>query len=278
MRVDTLRYLLGHMGGDEVIVVGGTEETAGREREIARAVLADRSVRALEMVFVYPGGPGSAGRSTELILRMIDSTTRDYIAICGGVTQVLGHVLSRQDHLDYLALRIPAGRADYTLMTDSYRIPIRIDRRDTGPAVHACMKEVAEDWLSGPHFELTVSGTPASFMGEFIFVEEEALSKAGIGARKREKVCYDRLAEINREVAARTGASNEYFYSATYRRVRDLHYVTAVAARRRLRCCWLCGRPSPNADGGPSTSSRSSPSREGIWERRRSASNGTAKR
>jgi hypothetical protein len=224
--IATLRYLLGNMGGDEVIVVGGTEKTAGREREIARAVLADRSVRALEMVFVYPRDRGAMQWPIELAVRIIDSTTLDYIAICGGVTQVLGHILSHQDHVDHLSLDVPAGRDGYTLITDSYRIPIEIIRRGERPAVHACMKEVAADWLSCPYFDLTVSGVPASFMGEFIFVEEEALSHAGIDASERDRACYDCLAEIHRKVVARTGASPAFFYSGTYRKIRDFRYVT----------------------------------------------------
>ena len=218
-----MRYLRGHMGGDEVIVVAGSERTAGREREIARRVLAHPSVRALEMVFVQPGPRGPAGRSVDLRLRMVDSTTRDYLAVCGGVTQVLGRVLSRQDHLDFLGLPVEGGLSEYRLRTDRYRLPIRIEPREPGVGVQTCMKEVARDWLEGPHFDLEVSGTPAGFMGEFILVEHAGLAEPGDAARR--EAC-ELLAELHREVARRTGAGLGSFYAASYRKIGELRYRT----------------------------------------------------
>lgn len=85
------------------------------------------------------------------------------------------------------------------------------------------MKEVADAWLDGPRFDLEVSGTPASFLGEFILVEAGALPQPGSGMPRTD--CA-RLAEIHREVAARNGSSPETFYAGTYRRVRAFHYRT----------------------------------------------------
>jgi len=115
-------FVKGHCGWDAVTLLLEGSIPADRELEAALRILDGAADGGLEVGFLGPGeGAG------EIRVRMVDSTTRGWISMCGGMTQVIGKALVESSLRHHFKLDASAATLDVKLMTVSGVIPIHMD-------------------------------------------------------------------------------------------------------------------------------------------------------
>ncbi|MGH6634299.1 MAG: hypothetical protein ACREB0_13120, partial [Sphingopyxis sp.] len=122
MQVD---FVKGHCGWDVLTLLPAGQIPPERELEAALKILAPPLHGGLEVGFMGPGE-----RPGRINLRMVDSTSRGWIPMCGGMTQVIGKALVETFFRDRFEVDASAPRLSFELMTESGAIPINIDVRD----------------------------------------------------------------------------------------------------------------------------------------------------
>ena len=85
MQQETLQFVKGHCGWDSVTLLYGEDIPRGEEHRIAHTLLEQPCSGGVEIGFMYP--PEDEG---DIRLRIIDSTTRTWLPMCGGMSQVIG--------------------------------------------------------------------------------------------------------------------------------------------------------------------------------------------
>jgi len=85
MQVD---FVKGHCGFDVLTLIPEGQIPSGQELEAALKILDAPINGGIEV-----GILGEGNNPYEIRLRMIDSTSRDWIPMCGGMTQVIGKAL-----------------------------------------------------------------------------------------------------------------------------------------------------------------------------------------
>jgi hypothetical protein len=123
----TIDFVKGHAGFDEVILLYGDQVKPGAELEVGLPLLFKPSLGAVEAGFLYP-----AEKDGHIRIRMIDSTSCDYITMCGGLTQVLGKAVIETDIGKYYKIKESEPTTQIILETDSGTIPITIEVADGG--------------------------------------------------------------------------------------------------------------------------------------------------
>lgn len=114
-----------HAGWDECIFIYGDQLPKGGELTLGLSFLRRPSIRATEVGILYPSETEGRVR-----VRMIDDTKKDFIGMCGGLTQSLGKAIVETDIGERLGIRIMDGTNSVTLETDAELIPIKIDVSD----------------------------------------------------------------------------------------------------------------------------------------------------
>lgn len=122
MQVD---FVKGHCGWDALTLLPDGSIPPQQELEAALKILAAPINGGLEVGFL-----GRGERHGLIRLRMVDSTSRDWIAMCGGMTQVIGKALVETFFRDHFEVDTSAPRLKYELLTESGVIPIHIDLED----------------------------------------------------------------------------------------------------------------------------------------------------
>ena len=111
-----------HAEWDECIFIYGEQLPKGKELPLGLSFLRRPSVRGTEIGLLYPSEANGHVR-----VRIIDDTAKDFIGMCGGLTQSLGKAIVETDIGRRLGLHIVDGVNRVILDTDSGPIPIEID-------------------------------------------------------------------------------------------------------------------------------------------------------
>ena len=111
MKVD---FVKGHCGWDTVTLVRASQIARDQELEVALKILDAPVNGGLEVGFLGPGE-----QTDEIRLRMVESTTRTWTAMCGGMTQVIGKALVETFFRDLFKMDITQPKLFVKLMTDS---------------------------------------------------------------------------------------------------------------------------------------------------------------
>jgi hypothetical protein len=115
-------FVKGHCGWDVLTLVPDGEIPAGEELEAALKILAPPVDGGLEVGFLGRGdGPD------EIRLRMVDSTTRNWIPMCGGMSQVIGKALVETFFRDRFGVDTSRSGHVFKLITPSGAIPIHVE-------------------------------------------------------------------------------------------------------------------------------------------------------
>ena len=115
-----ISFIKGHMGGNEIILLNGEEIPPGRDLEVALQVLYPPNIRGHEVGLLYP-----AKGNDHLKVKIVGGISKEFISMCGGLTQVLGKALimtnlrqqlnlSTTDPITAVVLETPAGPAKIT--------------------------------------------------------------------------------------------------------------------------------------------------------------------
>lgn len=120
-----VRFVKGHCGWDTLTLVPTGQIPPEHELEAALKIIDIPVSGGLEVGFL-----GRGECEGEIRLRMAESTTRDWIAMCGGMTQVIGKALVETFFRDHFNLNLSGPTLSVKLVTDSGVIPIQIDIED----------------------------------------------------------------------------------------------------------------------------------------------------
>ena len=118
----TLDFVKGHAGFDEILLLYGDQCEPGTELEVGPPLLFKPSLGAVEAGFLYP-----PERDGDIKIRMIDSTSCNYITMCGGLTQVVGKAIVESDIGRYFNIKVTEPRTEVKIETDSGSIPITVE-------------------------------------------------------------------------------------------------------------------------------------------------------
>lgn len=122
MQVD---FVKGHCGWDTLTLLPEGSIPPQQELEAALKILAAPVYGGLEVGYL---GRGDA--PNRIRLRMVDSTSRNWIAMCGGMTQVIGKALVETFFRDHFEVDTSASRLSFELLTESGAIPIHVEVSD----------------------------------------------------------------------------------------------------------------------------------------------------
>ena len=117
-----VHFVKGHCGWDTVTLLLAGEIPPQQELEAALKIIDIPVSGGLEVGFM-----GRGEREGEIRLRMAESTTRNWIAMCGGMSQVIGKALVETGLGDHFNLNLSGPKLTVKLLTDSGVIPIEID-------------------------------------------------------------------------------------------------------------------------------------------------------
>lgn len=114
-------FVKGHCGWDAVTLLPAWQIPAGQELAIALKIIDAPVYGGLEIGFM---GPGDA--PDEIRLRIVDSTTRTWLPMCGGMTQIIGKALVETFFRDFFRVDVSELAGTFKLITDAGTIPIQI--------------------------------------------------------------------------------------------------------------------------------------------------------
>ena len=115
-------FLKGHMGGNEIVLVPRSMLGEGSELALGLKLLERPYVGGDQLGMLYQEAKG-AGLSSKIV----DINSRDYLPICGGMTQVLGKAHRDTNIAELFELDLPGPQEDLYLETDIGTFTIRTD-------------------------------------------------------------------------------------------------------------------------------------------------------
>ncbi|MCF8105847.1 MAG: hypothetical protein K9K64_10205 [Desulfohalobiaceae bacterium] len=215
MKQQAYRYVKGHCGWDSVTLLYGDEIPVGREHRIAHLLLDPPSHGGIEIGFMYP----PEGKE-DIRLRIIDSTTRTWLPMCGGMSQVIGLAAFQTDIQQHFHLRKKHPQTTIRIKTDSGLVPIDVGFKGDRPAAIKTRMPDYPDYLYDEGlFPVDVRGIPAMKCGYFLIFRLDDLQRAYPKAEFRHRgpgSDLELLAEIQSAYIRDQGLSASTLYSMIY--------------------------------------------------------------
>jgi hypothetical protein len=166
-------FVKGHCGWDCVTLIPAGTVPASRERDVALRIMGAPIDGGLEVGYI-----GRGERDNELRLRILDSTSRDWISMCGGMTQVIGKALLESSLQERFGIDTAVPARTVRLITDSSVIPLEI-RSEAGKTklTTSIMDGYAAYLYSLGVRPVTLRGVEGFDIGEFAVFDIEELEK-----------------------------------------------------------------------------------------------------
>jgi len=167
----TIDFVKGHCGWDVVTLVPEGQIPKSAELEAAIKILSAPVYGGLEVGFM-----GFGARPGEIALRIVNSTTKNWIPMCGGMTQVIGKALVETFMRDYFRVDASWPVLAVNLVTESGTIPIRIDVENgkVSSVMTTMDSYVSYAYRTGVE-PLSVRGVPLLRVGKFAVLDVAAL-------------------------------------------------------------------------------------------------------
>jgi len=132
--IPNIPFVKGHMGGNEIILLNRAD--LPRESELASGLTLLSSPHIggdqLGLLSDVEGGKG-------IEVKIVDINSRDYLPVCGGLTQVFGRAYAEFDLGELLGLGLEPGWERVDLAMTAGEFPVLVDRRDNGSKVVSVM-------------------------------------------------------------------------------------------------------------------------------------------
>ncbi len=162
----SIPFLKGHMGGNEIILAPRRVFPKESELELGLKVMEPPHIGGDQLGLLYEGSENSHLRA-----RIIDLNSRDYLPMCGGLTQVLGKAHRDINLPELFKLNFPEPGKDFFLETglDTFSIS-----NDDGGSVITDMSPFVEAIYDKGVEAGKVRGVQSFRVGDFFvtFVEE----------------------------------------------------------------------------------------------------------
>jgi len=172
-----LDYLKGHCGWDPVSLL--------LAEQIPEAEQLDTALKVLDVPVDGGIDVGLLGRTAtpnDIRLRVTDSSTRQWLAMCGGMTQVIGKALIETQLRDYFGINTAAPVVNVRLITDACVIPLTIEvSAGKATRVTSHMDSYLELTYSLGVRAIELLGVTALDVGEYLLMRVQDLEAAHAG-------------------------------------------------------------------------------------------------
>jgi len=168
-----LDFVKGHCGWDVVTLL--PEGTLSEREELAAAI---KIVGAPIDGGLEVGWLGSGAQPGEISLRMVNSTTKSWIPMCGGMTQVIGKALVETFLRDRFHVDVSQPSLTVKLMTPAGEIPIQIEIVDgRASSITTVMDRYLSYLYQGGLESLFLEGVPLLRAGKYAVIDVMALEE-----------------------------------------------------------------------------------------------------
>jgi len=228
-------FVKGHAGFDEIILLYGDQNERGTELELGLPLLFKPSLGAVEVGFLYP-----PERNGDIRIKMIDSTSCNYITMCGGLTQVLGKAIVESALGKYFKIKTTEPTTQITMETDSGTIPITVEvDRGEVKKVWSDLTAYVEECYSLGFRPVRVRGVNSVAVGikpprlEFLVTKMDELERAypEVDFWVRTQSSLDPLMNFYRTFMESEKIPSDFLYGAFY----DMHPETRGDGRAMFR-------------------------------------------
>ncbi|MBL8264957.1 hypothetical protein [Steroidobacter sp.] len=163
----SLYFVKGHCGWDVLSLLLAEQIPFDEQLTTALAVLDPPFSGGLEV-----GLLSAMARRNDLRLRITDSTTRQWVSMCGGMTQVIGKALIETQLGTRLGVDVSSPIIDVRLITDSCTIPIHIEAANgQATRVTTTMDSYVDLTYGLGVSDVSVQGVPAISAGEYLVID-----------------------------------------------------------------------------------------------------------
>ena len=115
-------FVKAHAGWDEIIFLYGEQLPDGKELEVGLSLLRRPSLRGTEVGILY-----QPEKSGDIRVKILDATSSDFVAMCGGLTQCLGKAVVETDIGARFNIKVTEPETEFVLETEAGPIPIRVE-------------------------------------------------------------------------------------------------------------------------------------------------------
>lgn len=172
-----LYYLKGHCGWDVLSLLLAEQIPEAEQLDIALKVLDMPVAGGLEV-----GLLGRTGTRNDIRLRLTDTATRQWLTMCGGMTQLIGKALVESQLRHYFGIDTAAPVLNVRLITDACVIPLTIEvSAGKATRVISHMDSYLELTYSIGVRAVEVHGVPALDVGEYMLIRVQDLEAAHPG-------------------------------------------------------------------------------------------------
>jgi hypothetical protein len=175
--MNRLYYLKGHCGWDVLSLL--------LAEQIPEAEQLDTALKVLDVPVAGGIDVGLLGRtatSNDIRLRITDSSTRQWLAMCGGMTQVIGKALVETRLRDYFGIDTAKPVVNVRLITDACVIPLTVEvSAGKATRVTSHMESYLELTYSIGVRPIELCGVSALDVGEYLLVRMQDLEAAHPG-------------------------------------------------------------------------------------------------
>ncbi len=161
------------MGGNEIVLVNRDDLPRDEELELGLKILNAPHVRGdqLGLLIEKPGEPNHVG------VKIVDNNSRDYLPVCGGLTQVFGRAYRELELGQLLDLDLQGGSDRVELKMDLGSFPVLTgpgpDSGDIASVMDSFLAEIYEKGVE----EGSVAGVTSYRVGHFFVTFTEEIKK-----------------------------------------------------------------------------------------------------
>ena len=213
-------FVKGHAGFDEIILLYGDQNEQGAELEVGLPLLFKPSLGAIEVGFLY-----APEKSGDMKVKIIDAVSRDYVTMCGGLTQVLGKAVVETDIGRYFKIKVTEPVTQITLETDSGLIPITVEvQHGAATKVWTNMKSYVEECYAACVKPVRIGHMHAVNVGinpprmEYLVTRVDELERAdpGVDFWAKTRPALDALMNLYHTFMENEKIRNDFLYGAFY--------------------------------------------------------------
>lgn len=176
-----ITFVKGHCGWDTVTLLHEGCVAPELERDSALRILDAPLLGGLEVGYL-----GKTDRRNELRLRVMANTQRDWIPMCGGMTQVIGKALVETSLRKLVDLEPGATQLTVHLVTDSGTIPVEVGiENDRAVRITTVMDGYAAFLYSRGVEPVVLEGIEALDLSEYLVFDIETLERVHPGVEFR---------------------------------------------------------------------------------------------
>ena len=169
-----ISFVKGHMGGNEIVLLNRKELFTGRDLEIALQVLYPPNIRGHEVGLLHP-----ARESNHIRVDIVGGISKQFISMCGGLTQVLGKAIITTNLAQEFDLIITKHVASIILETILGPVKIAIPSSNKKDAsIMTDMTSFAKECYYYGIESLDVFGVHVMKVGKFLVANADAIHRA----------------------------------------------------------------------------------------------------